>query len=200
MKLVGKGAEAELYEAEIIGKTAVIKDRIRKKYRIPQIDVELRKTRTKREAKLLTEAKIAGVRCPLVYQIGEFTITMSRIGGKLMKDSLKGRRLPGNLRTAGKYLALLHLAGIIHGDYTTANVMVDGTEVTIIDFGLGSFSEDLEDKAVDVLLMKKSLGSKKLYAHFLSGYAKANPKSKKVLERLAEVERRGRYVVRAMQG
>jgi Kae1-associated kinase Bud32 len=198
MGLVGKGAEAELRDSELAGTPGVLKDRIKKKYRIPQIDIPLRRKRTRTEAKLLSLAKKALVKVPLILMLSEFGVTMSKIDGKLLRDVKLTSKL---LRTAGEYLGRLHSAGIVHGDYTPANLMVDGKgELYVIDFGLGSLSNDLEDKAVDILLMKKSLGSTKDFSAFLGGYKKENAESAKVLGQLAEVEKRGRYVVRAMQG
>ena len=198
MKLIGKGAEAELYLDKFLTREIVVKDRKEKKYRIKEIDVPLRKRRTRNEARLLALAKKALVKVPIVHELGEFKITINRIKGKLLRDSKTTSEL---LRTAGEYLARLHLAGITHGDYTTANLMVDERgRLHVIDFGLGSFSRDLEDKAIDVLLMKKSLGDEKKYKQFLSGYKIKNKDYSRILKQLEEVERRGRYVVRAMQG
>ncbi|MFH1470307.1 MAG: KEOPS complex kinase/ATPase Bud32 [Candidatus Micrarchaeota archaeon] len=198
MALVGKGAEAELREAKFANEDAVVKDRIEKKYRIREIDVPLRKRRTKIEARLLSASKKSGVRTPLIRELSEFGIVMERIDGKLLRDLEHDSKL---LKLAGIYLARLHNSDIIHGDYTPANLMVDSNgELFVIDFGLGSFSKDLEDKAVDILLMKKALGSKAQYGQFLKGYEKESKEFEKVMNQLAEVEKRGRYVVRAMQG
>ncbi len=197
MKLIGKGAEAELYLAELAGKEIVLKDRIEKRYRIKEIDVPLRKKRTRIEARLLSLAKKAGVRVPSVSELTEFRIGMSRIDGKLLRDVKQTAKL---LELSGRYLARLHSAGIVHGDYTPANLMVDSEgDLFVIDFGLGSVSKDLEDKAVDILLMKKALGNKKLYESFIRGYAAESAEFEGVMHQLAEVEKRGRYVVRAMQ-
>ncbi|MEK6840274.1 MAG: serine/threonine protein kinase, partial [Nanoarchaeota archaeon] len=62
MKIVGRGAEALLYrEGDIL-----VKERIIKNYRLPEIDQELRKLRTRREGKLLQ--KLEGV-VPIVYDV-----------------------------------------------------------------------------------------------------------------------------------
>ncbi|MFH8120302.1 MAG: serine/threonine protein kinase, partial [Candidatus Aenigmatarchaeota archaeon] len=63
-----------------------------------------------------------------------------------------------------------------------------------IDFGLSSFSEDIEDKAVDFLLMKKSI-KKDEFEEFFKGY-KSYGLWEKVIERAKEIERRGRYFER----
>lgn len=198
MTLVGKGAEAELHSKEFLGREVVVKERKEKKYRIKEIDVPLRKKRTRTEAKLLVASKKALVKVPTINELKEFEISMNKIDGKLLRDA---KITPSLLSLAGAYLARLHNSGIIHGDYTTANLMVDskGT-LFVIDFGLGSVSKDLEDKAVDVLLFKKSLGDKRKFESFLKGYKKESKEFEKTMGQLKEVEKRGRYVVRAMQG
>jgi N6-L-threonylcarbamoyladenine synthase/protein kinase Bud32 len=198
MGLIGKGAEAELYSKKFLEREIVAKERREKKYRIKEIDVPLRKKRTRTEAKLLAAAKKALVAVPVIYELNEFDISMNRINGKLLRDVKLTQKL---LVLAGIYLARLHNSSIIHGDYTTANIMVDSKgKLFVIDFGLGSFSKDSEDKAVDVLLFKKSLGDKKQFESFLTGYRKESKEFEKTMGQLREVEKRGRYVVRAMQG
>jgi len=70
-------------------------------------------------------------------------------------------------------------------------------ELYIIDFGLGFISARLEDKAVDLHLIKQALEAKHwknhktLFQQFLKSYK--FPESKQVLEQLKKVESRGRY-------
>ena len=67
-------------------------------------------------------------------------------------------------------------------------------KIFLIDFGLGFHSLRLEDKAVDLYLLKEALEAKhfenwkKLFESVLKGY-----KNKDVIERLKKVESRGRY-------
>ena len=194
MKEIARGAEAVVREGKLLGMPVVVKERVRKGYRVPQLDERLRRLRTRGEARLLHEAKKAGVLCPVVYSVSDYELIMSRIEGKLLLEMAADGRL---LRKTGEALAKLHGAGIAHGDFTTANVMVKRGSVWIIDFGLGGFSDALEEKAIDVLLMKRSLGDAKGYGVFLQGY-RAYGDSAAVLEKLKEIEMRGRYVVRAM--
>jgi len=69
-------------------------------------------------------------------------------------------------------------------------------DLYIIDFGLGFISTRLEDKAVDLHLIKQALEAKhfqnheKLFNNFLKGYSW---EKEKVLEQLKKVESRGRY-------
>src|SRR3989344_5044254 len=67
-------------------------------------------------------------------------------------------------------------------------------KIFFIDFGLGFHSHKLEDKAVDLHLLKQALEAKHfehweiLFKEFIKGY-----KNPKVLEQLRKVESRGRY-------
>lgn len=201
-KFFARGAEAELYTDRLVDRKVATKNRVSKKYRIKEIDIPLRRGRTRGEASLLHSAKEGGVACPPVYEIEEFKLKLGFIDGVLLRDFIKkegGRAASQVVREVGEGLARLHRRGIVHGDFTTANVMVSGRKVFFIDFGLGSFSRDAEEKAIDVLLMKKSLGNESLYRSFLSGYKKYE-KCKEVIRQLAEIEKRGRYVVRSWAG
>ncbi|MEM3399929.1 MAG: KEOPS complex kinase/ATPase Bud32 [Candidatus Micrarchaeia archaeon] len=192
MRIFAKGAEAVLYKGKLFGIPILVKSRLEKRYRIPQIDENLRKHRTRKEAILLHRAKACGVRCPYVFYVGKFDIVMEFLKGRLMRDS---RITPSITREVGEYLAKLHRGGIIHGDYTPANILV-GKEIAVIDFGLGSFSTDIEDRATDVLLMKKSI-PENMFRAFLDGYS-INADIQLILRQVEEIEKRGRYVVRKM--
>jgi Kae1-associated kinase Bud32 len=201
-KFLARGAEAELYLERLVDRRVVSKDRVSKKYRIKDIDVPLRRGRTRGEASLVHSAKEGGVACPPVYEIDEFKLKLGFIDGVLLRDFIKGRKwgdISKVARKVGRELAKLHKRGIVHGDFTTANVMVSGRKVFFIDFGLGSFSKDAEEKAIDVLLMKKSLGNERAYRSFLSGY-RTYDRYAEVMRQLAEIEKRGRYVVRSWAG
>ena len=71
-------------------------------------------------------------------------------------------------------------------------------KVYFIDFGLGFGSHKIEDKAVDLHLLKQALEAKhfnnwkKLFDEVLKGY-KISKDYKKVFERFKRVEKRGRY-------
>ena len=195
MKLMAKGAEADVYAGELAGLQAVFKMRKPKAYRVKALDEAIRATRTKKEARLLHAAKSAGAACPLVLSVGNYEIAMSRLAGKLMRE-LDERKLTTVAPVIGKLLASLHEAGITHGDFTPANIIVDGSSVSVIDFGLGEFTRDDEELATDLLLMKKSVPAA-AYARFLRAYCKARGSSANAtLARLEEIEKRGRYVVR----
>ena len=81
---------------------------------------------------------------------------------------------------------------------TTSNMILKNEEIYFIDFGLGFISRKIEDKAVDLHLLKEALEArhfehwKILFDDVLKGY-KNSKDSDKVLKQLEKVERRGRY-------
>ena len=193
MKLIQQGAEAILTR---IDKNRLIKERVKKSYRIEEIDKKIRKFRTKREAKLLTTAKI---NVPKVFNVDEenMKIEMEFLEGDLLKNILDTLSLEKSLeicKQIGTEVSSLHSQDIIHGDLTTSNMILKEDKLYFIDFGLGFFSTKAEDKAVDLHLLKQALESKhyknfeKLYKTILKNY-----KHKDVLKRLEKVELRGRY-------
>lgn len=194
MRKLSEGAEAKVFSTRLFGVDAVVKQRHAKAYRIKELDETLRATRTRKEAKAMLRAYEAGVNVPRILGVGKFSIYMERKSGRLMKDS---RMKDMDFRKLGSLLALMHGADVVHGDFTPANVMIHGKELCVIDFGLSDISSSVEDKALDLLLMKRSVGEPQ-YRIFARAYAKGLSNSKQILARLAEVERRGRYQTRTL--
>ena len=194
MKIIAQGAEAILYKEN----DYLIKERIKKSYRIDEIDFKLRKYRTRSEAKLLSKVENS----PKVFDVDEkeMKIKMEFIDGKLVKnilDDMNKNKRNLLLREIGGKIAKMHDDNIIHGDLTTSNMILKN-KIYFIDFGLGFVSNKIEDKAVDLHLLRQALESKH-YRHFeesfkevLEGY-KLSKNWKEVLNRLEKVERRGRY-------
>jgi bifunctional N6-L-threonylcarbamoyladenine synthase / protein kinase Bud32 len=188
MKLIAQGAEAKIYESG----EKIIKDRIKKGYRLPEIDQKLRRTRTRAEARLIRMADRAGISVPKILEVDDkkMKLEIEKISGSKVRDVLT----PEMCKLIGKELLKMHKANIIHGDLTTSNMILRGKEVVLIDFGLAQYSERVEDKAVDIHLFKECLKSKHFdiwlscWKHFLQYY-----KSKDILKRLEVVERRGKY-------
>lgn len=194
MKLIFQAAEAKIY----LDKKTIIKDRTKKSYRLPIIDERLIKQRTKREAKLLEKAnKIINV--PKVINNTENKIFLEYIKGKKLSENLdKIKNSKSICNQIGKNIAKLHDENIIHGDLTTSNMILKNNKVYFIDFGLGYESSKIEDKAVDLHLIKQALEAKhhnKFKEHFnniLKGY-KISKNYKEAIKRLEAVEKRGRY-------
>jgi len=196
--IVGRGAEAILEKKG----DKLIKDRIKKGYRIAEIDNKLRKERTKKEMNLILAARRYRVNVPNVYEKTSETIEMEFINGKTVRDildKLKPEDLKEICEKIGINISKLHSAGIIHGDLTTSNMILKDNEIYLIDFGLGDFSNKIENKAVDLHLLKEALISKhnkiweRCFEIIIETY-KANVKdSELVINRLNQIEKRGRY-------
>ncbi len=199
MELLRQGAEAKLFRARFEGKKALLKKRVPKAYRNKELDDRLRSTRTTGEATLLRKARSLGVNTPQVYSVDKAgkEILMEFVEGKRLKDVLTGKNL-GLCKQVGEAIALMHENGLIHGDLTTSNVMVKGKELFFIDFGLGKQSKKLEDKAVDLLVFKKTFEATHVelmprgWEMILEGYLGKGGK-KEVLVQMKKVEERARY-------
>lgn len=204
IKLLQQGAEAKILLNE--RNNFIIKDRIKKSYRLKELDEKIRSHRTRSEEKLLFKASKL-IPCPKPFFKSSIKdskkIKMPFIQGKKLSEHLDSFSLEKQKQICeqiGGSVAKLHNADIIHGDLTTSNmILVENTDtIYIIDFGLGFHSRKIEDKAVDIHLLKQALEAKHfqhwqaLFNSFIEGY-KENKESGKILERLKAVEKRGRY-------
>jgi len=198
-KIFNCGAEALIY---FDGKQ-VIKERIPKSYRLPELDKKIIKRRTKSETKILKKASsISNVPCPNESK-KEGIILMPLIDGEKLSEKLNSyekKKQIEIMKKIGKEISKIHKEGIIHGDLTTSNMILKGNGVYIIDFGLGSLNGKDEQKGVDIHLLKEALdskhfeNSKNLFLAFKKGYESLNKnESKKVFEKLKKIEKRGRY-------
>ncbi|MFB6211043.1 MAG: bifunctional N(6)-L-threonylcarbamoyladenine synthase/serine/threonine protein kinase [Halobacteriales archaeon] len=189
-----RGAEAVVD----IEDTTVHKQRRPKAYRHETLDERLRRERTAAEARLTAQARHHGVPTPVVRDVDPVTGTLvfERVGdADLQADPTKERAT-----AVGRQLATLHGAGFVHGDPTTRNVRI-ATEPTsipvyLIDFGLGYYTDDVEDYAMDLHVFEQSLAGtaadpEPLIEAFRTGYADRGRST--VLDRLREIEGRGRY-------
>ncbi len=214
MELINQGAEGKLYSAtaeEVFGVPLpcglVVKERVRKGYRIPALDEKIVLSRTLHEARLIHEAKCAGARTPVLFFIDKqsYSLIMEFVRGTRVKELLASEpsRAAELMRIIGTDVAALHCAGIIHGDLTTSNMIWRDGTVVLIDFGLGEFSPEIEKQAVDLHLFKQALKSThyEMWEHywglFCAAYCERNSAGGAVVERITEIERRGRYVDRS---
>lgn len=196
-KIIAHAAEAKI----MLSGKSIIKHRISKGYRLPLLDEKIRKQRTKKESRLLQKAALL-IPVPKVLKVDESNslLELEYIPGKKLADCLDV--LPHATALCiqlGKHLAALHDAGIIHGDLTTSNmILTPKKKLYLIDFGLGFESNKIEDRAVDLHLIKEAFEAKHharaamYFAAVLHGYADS-PKAKLTLARLSAVEKRGRY-------
>jgi TP53 regulating kinase-like protein len=190
MAVERRGAEAVV----LIEEDKVVKTRIKKDYRVRELDERLRTERTRAEAKIMSEARRLGIPTPIIYDVGRFDLVMEVIEGEPLKDVIDDEKA----RQAGVLVGRLHGGGIIHGDLTTSNMLVKGERIYLIDFGLSFWDEMLESRGVDVHVFYQTLISshrehERLMAAFAEGYRSSFKGADEVLERVREIEYRGRY-------
>jgi TP53 regulating kinase-like protein len=211
--LLKKGAEASLFLADWHGRRVVIKKRLPKMYRAEKLDVTIRTYRTVHEPQLMSEAKKAGVPTPLILQVDvkNAMIIMEFVEGKqlkwLLEDFSTEERQDACMRV-GELIGKLHRNGVIHGDLTTSNMILNSEgKIFLVDFGLGERNMETEGRGVDLHLMKRALQSthfqfaEECFAAVAKGYATVlgAGEAKDVLAKVREIERRGRYVAERKQ-
>jgi TP53 regulating kinase-like protein len=212
--LIKKGAEANLYLADWHGRKVILKRRSPKEYRPSKLDEQIRIYRTIHEPQLMHEARKAGVPTPTVFLVDlkNTTIIMEFIAGKQIKQLLSelsdGERGQLCFRI-GELICRLHEYGVVHGDLTTSNMILNSDgKIFFVDFGLGEITRELEARGVDLHLMKRALQSthfkfaEECFECVIQGYARilgAQP-FETVLDKVKEIERRGRYVAERREG
>ncbi len=190
MEIIASGAEAVIAREG----DAIIKTRIPKRYRLAELDENIRRERTKTEAKLISEARRCGVPTPIIRNVTDFEIKMEYIGGVALKHIIT----PPLAEKTGELIGRLHTCGIIHGDITTSNILLKDGRLYLIDFGLSYLDKTLEARGVDVHVLFQTFEStheshEELIEAFRKGYARTFGGATEVLERVKEIESRGRY-------
>ncbi|MFA9502411.1 bifunctional N(6)-L-threonylcarbamoyladenine synthase/serine/threonine protein kinase [Natrinema sp. H-ect1] len=187
-----RGAEALVDLEPELGR--VTKRREAKTYRHPELDDRLRRERTTLEARLTSLARREGVPTPVLSDVDprEARLELEYVGERDLRAALTA----AGVRDVGRHLARLHRAGFVHGDPTTRNVRVDGDRTYLIDFGLGYHTDHVEDYAMDLHVFDQSLvgtadDPEPLREAVRAGYREVG--EERVLERLRDVEGRGRY-------
>ena len=158
-----KGAEAEIDVIDFLGEESVSKTRVVKNYRIKEMDDALRKTRTRKEARLISEARALDILTPFIYfvDLEKGIIVMEYIKGWRLKDYIDEvasalmnggtdcQLLEAVMIRVGADVGKMHSNHITHGDLTTSNILLyreDGEAM------LRSFSDNGEVAPANVPL------------------------------------------------
>jgi len=205
-RLIYRGAEADIFAGQWCGMKAIFKFRKKLPYRLDELDRAIRNQRTLHEAEMIHRVKQVGVASPLLYFVdpADSILVMEFVEGARMKDfistSPRSESVP-LFKLLGCMIATLHTKGIMHGDLTTSNVIVNPNGLVMIDFGLSIATTRLEDQAVDLRLIKETLTG----AHsdlaavalesLFDGYRETvgERRFRAVTRQLRDIERRGRY-------
>ncbi len=190
MAVIASGAEAVI----TLHEDTIIKTRVQKRYRLPEIDKNIRRERTRTEARLISEARRCGVPTPIIRDISDFEIKMEYINGTALKNIID----PSLSERTGELVGKLHTCGLIHGDLTTSNVLFKDEKLYLIDFGLAYPDKTVEARGVDIHVLFQTFESthenhEELIETFKKGYRKTFKFADDVLERVKEIESRGRY-------
>ncbi|XP_051163478.1 EKC/KEOPS complex subunit TP53RK isoform X2 [Leptopilina boulardi] len=224
-ELIAQGAEARLYKGTYLDRPVLIKHRFIKKYRHEMLDKSLASHQIKSEARALSRATAAGVLAPTIYHVdlNRRNIYMEYLNNtitvkKFIDENISQQETFWQLtkliaKILGNLIGKLHSENIFHGDLTTSNILlrdisneskdIRRDQVILIDFGLAHVNCSVEDSAVDLYVLERSLKSahsklRDLFAIILEGYfesyieKKQEERGKQVLNKLKEVRSRGR--------
>lgn len=203
MEVIRRGAEAEIRIGTWMGRRVIVKSRVPKSYRHDELDTRLRAWRTKNEARLMQDARAHGVPTPIIYDVDleHAEIVMQELAGERVKDALGSSddaTIEWICREIGRLTALLHKNGIVHGDLTTSNMILLDGRIWLIDFSLGGRNAEVEEMGVDLHLVKEAFLSahSEIFDRFgivTGSYSDNFRGAKAVLDRVKEIEGRGRY-------
>lgn len=156
----------------------------------------------------MVKARRNGVRAPVIYSVdlqnGQFI--MEHIRGVTLKQTIMNLPIESSTdlsslgEAVGRMVAGLHNVDTIHGDLTTSNILVEQStgQLVLIDFGLSYGSNLIEDKAVDLYVLERALTSTHpetadhIFQAVLKAYGVTAKNQKNILNKLADVQLRGR--------
>tara|TARA_B100001179_G_scaffold232905_1_gene227792 strand:+ start:1029 stop:1661 length:633 start_codon:yes stop_codon:yes gene_type:complete len=204
-KIIKIGAEATISSTKWFEVSAISKIRHKKNYRPVEIDNLIRVQRTIKEANIMNKTRLLKIDVPIIYFVdpNNAEIIMEKVDGPRIKEYLDNKNIDceGIGWKIGHMVGKLHKNNIIHGDLTTSNMIIrKNNNICLIDFGLANQSNKLEDKGVDIRLLKGILNSahndvfKIVFNNFLAGYESIMKNSfEQIISIVKQIEMRGRY-------
>lgn len=213
--LISQGAEARVWKIPQgtcefdFQVDAVAKERFSKSYRHPVLDERLTKQRCRAEARILAKCRERGkMNVPAVLRVEPPVLYLEYLPGKplrhvledLLHESSSGSQIAALAKEMGTVVGKVHNLGIIHGDLTTSNMMLqnDDLSIILIDFGLAKNTESAEERAVDLYVLERALSSTHpslphtFWESTLTAYTAEANKADATLQRLEQVRQRGR--------
>jgi TP53 regulating kinase-like protein len=133
--LLSEGAEAKVWKSSYMSKASVIKERMRKSYRLSELDGKLNKTRLLQEARCVAKCNKLGIPVPDIYMVDtvNYKLYMEHIEGKTLKTTLMEDAEQNNgsyeqsyvlAQEIGQALSTMHTNDLVHGDLTSSNILV----------------------------------------------------------------------------
>ncbi|UKZ52079.1 serine/threonine-protein kinase bud32 [Trichoderma virens] len=207
--LITQGAEGRLYKTTYLLPSipCALKYRPPKPWRHPILDQRLTKHRILSEARILSKCRRDGLRVPDVYALDEAAgwLMLEWVQGTPVRININQRlgdrtegieadeELKDLMRRIGAAVGKMHSIGIIHGDLTTSNMMLnppsgpDRNRQRVHD----------EDRAVDLYVLERAFGSTHpraecIFGEVLDAYKQSFKQAGVALKKLEEVRMRGR--------
>lgn len=203
-KLLSRNAESDIYLSKYLGSNVIVKKRIKKPYRDPELDLRIRLLRTYREANILYQSHINKIPVPKIYLV-------SLKSTALVYKYIQGRTLSSYLlenfsndclyyiHSMGRIMGALHSINIVHGDPHPANFIISDKKLFIIDFGLSFSSSSVKDQVFDLDVVYRAFYylipefADMGFDVFLTAYRMSYYSSDKVIKLHAKVAKMGRY-------
>ena len=181
--------------------------------RHPTLDAQLTKDRHKSEARSLLKCKQIGVSAPTMYLCDSVTSTIvmenisTGVTAKQYIDTRLGQEncreeLVSLAKLIGQTVAKMHSSGLIHGDITSSNILVNTknseTSLVMIDFGLSFQEGSAEDKGVDLYVLERALlsthpNTEWLFREICDSYKKASgAQAGEIVKKFEDIRMRGR--------
>ncbi len=200
-EMITRGAEAEVWKGSWRGRDIVIKNRVKKGYRHPELDKKIRKMRIRKEGRLLVEARKIGVPVPIIYDVNmqDKELIIQYFHGKRVMDCIE-ENIDVDFQKIGGYIGKLHDNDITHGDLTTSNILYNEVEdkYCFIDFSLGDKDSSIQYMGVDLHLLREALISVhenplKLFEKVVEGHKETCFQHDQIMDWVEKIESRGRY-------
>ena len=159
-EMLHQGAEAIVHSGSWMGREAILKQRQPRKWRHPDLDARLTKSRMSAEVRLLRRLHLADLPVPelLAVDAPSGWMVTSRMPGAPLFEHLRSGGGNQMLEDLGAAIRRIHATGISHGDLTTHNILWDDDAgLSIIDFGLSQITDDIEPLGLDLQVLNECL-------------------------------------------
>ncbi|MAS62824.1 MAG: Kae1-associated kinase Bud32 [Euryarchaeota archaeon] len=162
-KKLHEGAEAIVTSGYWLGKPAIKKFRRPRKWRHPELDSRLTKSRLTSEVRTLLKLQQLDFPSPSIFHLDlkNGVMFMEKIEGNTLVQKLKNELSLNDsielFSQLGMMLRKLHLCGITHGDLTTTNIILNKEKLVLIDYGLSQSTFEVESYGLDFHVLYECL-------------------------------------------
>ena len=162
-KKLNEGAEAIVTSGYWLGKPAIKKFRRPRKWRHPELDSRLTKSRLTSEVRTLLKLQQLDFPTPSIFNLDlkNGIMFMEKVEGETLVIKLKNELSLIDSKEIfsklGALLRRLHLCGTTHGDLTTTNIILNEDRLVLIDYGLSQSTFEVESYGLDFHVLYECL-------------------------------------------